>query len=77
MSASQSIFGDWGDDSTPECYREWIGVDDDDEVESRCDCGEEVSLQFARIFGNNDNEVFACRSCSSLSQRRKAMRSYC
>ncbi|MFB9805037.1 hypothetical protein ACFFQF_06330 [Haladaptatus pallidirubidus] len=65
------------DESPPECYREWLGEDNSDhEAEPRCACSEEVSLQFARVFGDNDNEVFACRACSSLSERQKVMRSY-
>lgn len=26
-------------------------------------CGSRVTLQFARVYGNNDDDVFACMKC--------------
>lgn len=31
-------------------------------------CGEHVSEQFARVFGDNDDEVFACTDCAGLRE---------
>jgi len=31
-------------------------------------CGEHVSEQFARVFGDNDDEVFACNNCTVLRE---------
>jgi hypothetical protein len=31
-------------------------------------CGEHVTERFARVFGDNDDEVFACTSCAVLRE---------
>jgi hypothetical protein len=31
-------------------------------------CGEYVTERFARVFGDNDDEVFACTSCAVLRE---------
>lgn len=31
-------------------------------------CGGHVSEQFARVFGDNDDEVFACNDCTVLRE---------
>lgn len=30
-------------------------------------CDSQVSRQFARVFGNNDDVVFACPNCASMA----------
>lgn len=29
-------------------------------------CGNHVSAAFARVFGNDENEVYACRNCNTM-----------
>ena len=31
-------------------------------------CGAAVTHQFARVFGNNDNQVFGCMHCRSMAE---------
>ncbi|ELZ80433.1 hypothetical protein KU306_17380 (plasmid) [Haloferax larsenii] len=31
-------------------------------------CGQYVSVDFARVFGTNNNQVFACLACSTMSE---------
>ncbi|WP_396613479.1 hypothetical protein ACH9L7_16165 (plasmid) [Haloferax sp. S1W] len=31
-------------------------------------CGQYVSVDFARVFGTNTNQVFACPACSTMSE---------
>lgn len=31
-------------------------------------CGANVTPSFARVFGNNDNEVFGCMRCRSMAE---------
>ncbi|MGM0592756.1 MAG: DUF7563 family protein [Halobacteriota archaeon] len=39
---------------------------------NRCrNCHSYVSQQFARVFGNNDDEVHACIECSTLHTLRE------
>lgn len=41
--------------------------------QSRCGrCGEFITPQFARVFGNNDDEVYGCLSCQRTRDLREA-----
>lgn len=31
-------------------------------------CGGEVTLRFARVFGTNDDEVYACPECTTMTE---------
>jgi hypothetical protein len=31
-------------------------------------CGSEVTRQFARVFGDNDDRVFGCMACRSMAE---------
>lgn len=31
-------------------------------------CGADVTPSFARVFGNNENEVFGCMQCRSMAE---------
>lgn len=36
---------------------------------NRCrDCGDMVSAQFARVFGDNNDEVFGCTTCKTTTE---------
>ena len=41
-------------------------------AENRCQsCGSFVTRDFARVFGNNHNEVFGCLECMSATEVKK------
>lgn len=41
-------------------------------ADNQCDnCNSYVTQQFARVFGDNDNTVHACISCSTLHALRE------
>jgi hypothetical protein len=46
-------------------------AEDNAENQSQCQsCGNHVSRDFARVFGNNDGEVWACRDCTTATAIR-------
>ncbi|MFW5918630.1 MAG: DUF7563 family protein [Halanaeroarchaeum sp.] len=36
-------------------------------------CGAHVSTAFARVFGNNHNEVYACPDCATMRELRNGL----
>ena len=45
---------------------------DDTMAENRCQsCGSFVTRDFARVFGNNHNEVFGCLECMTATEVKK------
>lgn len=34
-------------------------------------CGAHVSARFARVFGNNDGQIYACLDCSTSRELRR------
>lgn len=43
-------------------------VDDAPSMYPSCrQCDSQVSHQFARVFGNNDNVIFACPNCAPMA----------
>jgi DNA-directed RNA polymerase subunit RPC12/RpoP len=42
-----------------------------DDATTRCrNCGSYVTSAFARVFGDNDNQVYACLECSTMRALR-------
>lgn len=45
------------------------GDDDHPGAENRCwNCGGHVTAQFARVMGDNDNEVYVCPECCGFRE---------
>lgn len=36
-------------------------------------CGAHVSIAFARVFGNNHDEVYACPDCATMRELRNGL----
>ena len=49
---------------------EWTPMADDEEEKDDCcqNCGNSVTLQFRRVFGDNDNVVHGCPDCSTYRE---------
>ncbi len=47
---------------------EWGQSETSVELSSCRNCGEHVSPQFARVFGDNDDAVYACTNCSTFRE---------
>lgn len=57
--------------SIPPTMENGIGrnVDSTSETESRCwNCGAHVTPRFARVMGDNDNQVHACPRCNGFRE---------
>ncbi|MFH5799071.1 hypothetical protein [Haladaptatus sp. DYF46] len=49
-----------------------IASGSDTVAENRCrSCGSFVTRDFARVFGNNENEVFGCLECMTATEVKK------
>jgi hypothetical protein len=49
-----------------------IASGSDTVAENRCrSCGAFVTRDFARVFGNNENEVFGCLECMTATEVKK------
>lgn len=48
------------------------GTSSDTMADSRCQsCGSFVTKDFAKVFGNNHNEVFGCLECMTATEVKK------
>jgi hypothetical protein len=49
-----------------------LSTNDDTMAENRCQsCGSFVTKDFAKVFGNNHNEVFGCLECMTATDVKK------
>ena len=81
MSKTQTDLNDFEQPESDESEREdekrqtrpnWTPMANDETdtgSRTRCgNCGETVSQQFARVFGNNDDEIWGCPDCKSYRE---------